>query len=124
MPVLLQTRDLPSLKSLTILRASVSEETGFPSGHWMLNLSFPKPSLAQPPATIIGRGRVGRIYQAFFFLPWQSWPHLSFWHSVPPPGGVGHCHSPRVSDPAWRFFPNPESGERALTLTFQWPRCR
>ena len=46
------------------------------------------------------------------FLPWLSWPHLSSWHSVPPPGDVGHCRSPRASGPAWRFFPNPES--RAL----------
>ena len=68
MPPLPQTYVLPSLKSLTILRASVSEETGSPSGHWRLNLSFPKPSLAQPPATIMGRGRAGRFYQALLYL--------------------------------------------------------
>lgn len=68
MPPLPQTYVLPSLKSLPILRASVSEETGFPSGHRRLNLSFPKPSLAQPLATIMGRGRAGSFYQALLYL--------------------------------------------------------
>ena len=52
--------------SLTILRALVSEDTGFPSRHWRLNLSFPKSNLAQPPATTVGKGRAGRFYQGLF----------------------------------------------------------
>lgn len=67
MPLPSQTHALPSLASLTILRAPVSGETGFPSGRWMLNLSFPTPGLAQPPATVMGGRRAGRFHQAFFF---------------------------------------------------------
>lgn len=44
MPLLL-SHARPNLDSLAILRASVSEEMGLPSGPWRLNLSFPRPSV-------------------------------------------------------------------------------
>lgn len=59
----LSSRAMPSL---TTLRALVSEETGFPSGYWMLNLSFLKRSLAQPPAPLWGKGQ--RKVFAFLLL--------------------------------------------------------
>lgn len=61
----------------------------------------------------MGKGTEEGFCFSPFTLPWQLWPHLSSWHSALPPDGVGRCHSQRVSDPAWRFFPNPESRERA-----------
>ena len=68
MALLPQTHALPSLEFLALCKASVSEETGFPSGLWMLNSSFPKPSVVQPPATIVGRQRAGRFFIRISFF--------------------------------------------------------
>lgn len=64
MLLLLQTHTLHSLDPLAILRASLSEETGLPSGHCMLNLSFPNPSMVREvlPGFFFYLGNLGLIF--------------------------------------------------------------